>query len=267
MAQIAAHNSVEISAAPARPVIRRLKRDDIVHALEAGWRDFKAAPQYGLAFGLLYTLGGWAIIALANVSGFYYFAYPLATGFALIAPFVAAGIYDVSRRLERGEDLSWGGVITSVRNAGARDLGWMALVLTFALIIWLDFAVFLYLIFYGVHMPDFREFFIEAVTTPSGLAFLALGNVLGALIAFAVFSITVVSCPMLLDRDVDFVTAMLTSLRCVKENPWQMLAWAAMIALWFGVAMVTMLAGLIIILPVLGHATWHLYRMVIAEPH
>ena len=265
MTKIAAHGSAEIPAAQARPVIRTLKRDDVVHALEAGWRDFKAAPQYGLAFGLLYTLGGWAIIALANVTGFYYFAYPLASGFALIAPFVAAGIYDGSRRLERGEPLSWGGIMSSVRNAGARDLGWMALVLTFALIIWLDFAVFLYLIFYGVHMPDFREFFIEAVTTPSGLAFLALGNLLGAVIAFAVFSITVVSCPMLLDRDVDFVTAMLTSLRCVRQNPWQMLGWALMIALWLAVAMVTMLAALIVILPVLGHATWHLYRMVIAD--
>ena len=134
----------------------------------------------------------------------------------------------------------------ALRESAWSRIGWMALVLTFALIIWLDFAVFLYLIFYGVHMPDFREFFIEAVTTPSGLAFLALGNLLGAVIAFAVFSITVVSCPMLLDRDVDFVTAMLTSLRCVKENPWQMLGWAAMIALWFAVAMVTMLAALIV---------------------
>jgi uncharacterized membrane protein len=267
MSQVAAHPAVkaETPAKAGRLRIRSLKRDDVVAALEAGWRDFKAAPLYGLAFGLIYTLGGWAIIVLSNMAGLYYFSYPLATGFALIAPFVAAGIYDVSRRLERGDPISWGGIIQSVRIAGARDLGWMALVLTFALIIWLDFAVFLYLMFYGVHMPDFREFFIEAVSTPSGLAFLALGNALGAVMAFAVFSITVVACPMLLDRDVDFVTAMLTSLRCVRQNLWQMLAFALIIALWFAVAMVTMLAALVVVLPVLGHTTWHLYRLAIVH--
>jgi uncharacterized membrane protein len=246
------------------PQIVALKRDDVVGALEAGWRDFKAAPLFGLCFGLLYTLGGWAIFALSFGSGLYYFAYPLATGFALVAPFVAAGVYDVSRRLERGETPTWAGIYETVSGAGTRELGWMALVLTFALIIWLDFAVFLYLMFYGIHMPDFSEFFVEALSTPSGLMFLLVGNAAGALIAFCVFSITVIACPLLLDRDVDFVTAMLTSLRCVRDNFWQMLGWAAIIALWMAVAMVTLMLGLVVILPVFGHATWHLYRKAIA---
>ena len=246
------------------PEIVTLKRDDVVGALEAGWRDFKAAPQFGLGFGLLYALGGWAIFALAAVSGLYYFAYPLATGFALVAPFVAAGLYDVSRRLEKGETPTWSGIFATIGGAGTRELGWMALVLTFALIIWLDFAVFLYLMFYGIPMPDFGEFFVEALSTPSGLLFLITGNVIGAVIAFCVFSITVVACPLLLDRDVDFVTAMLTSLRCVRHNFWQMLGWALIIALWMAVALVTLMFGLIVILPVFGHATWHLYRKAIA---
>ena len=140
----------------------------------------------------------------------------------------------------------------------------MALVLTFALIIWLDFAVFLYLMFYGIHMPDFSEFFVEVLSTPTGILFLATGNLTGAIIAFGVFSVTVIACPLLLDRDVDFVTAMLTSLRCVRHNFWQMLGWALMIALWMAVALVTMMVALIVILPVFGHATWHLYRKAIA---
>ena len=264
MGNIALEVAGSLDAPRRAPEILTLKRDDVVSALESGWRDFKAAPQYGLGFGLFYVLGGWAIRALATLSGFYYFAYPLATGFALVAPFVAAGLYDVSRRLEGGQPLSWGGIFQTVREAGGRDLGWMALVLTFALIIWLDVAVFLYLMFYGIHMPDFREFFIEAVSTPSGLVFLLAGNLLGAIIAFCVFSITVIACPLLLDRDIDFVTAMVTSVRCVRKNLWQMLGWALIIALWMAVALVTMLLALVVIMPVFGHATWHLYRKAIA---
>lgn len=247
-----------------RPRVLTLSRDDVVAALEGGWQDFKAAPAIGLSFGLFYTLAGWGIFLFANLTGLTYLAYPFATGFALIAPFTAAGLYEVSRKLERGEAIGFASVLASVRAAGTQDLGWLGLILFFSLILWVDFAAFLYVAFFGIHVPSTDELVQVIMGTPLGVVFLVIGNVAGAAIAFAIFSVTVISCPLLVDRDIDFVTAMTTSLEAVRTNPGQMLAWAAMVALWFAVAVVTLLAGLIVILPVLGHATWHLYRKTIA---
>lgn len=246
------------------PRVLKIGKDDIYWALKAGWADFRAAPKYGLTFSALYMLGGWTILAFANAAGLYYFAYPLLTGFALIAPFVAAGFYEVSRRLERGLPLSFGAVLGSVKESGGRDLGWMALVTVFGMIIWLDFAFFVYLFFYGLNIPKIADLMVQVFSTPKGLAFLAVGNLLGAMVAFFMFSIMVVSCPLLLDRDVDFVTAMLTSLKVVAANPVQMMAWALLIALLMAFSIGTGLLGLLIAMPALGHGTWHVYRKTVA---
>ncbi len=245
------------------PVVRQISKSDLKTALIYGWNDFKAAPQYGLFFGLLYATGGWAIILLATVSGFYYLAYPLAAGFALIAPFVAAGIYEVSRRLELELPLGWSEVIEAIKGGGRRDLGWMALVTTFTFFIWIDIAIFLYAMFFGMKGPGPWVLISEILTTSNGLMFFLTGNVIGAMIAFAVFSLTVVSFPLLLDRDVDFVTAMITSVRAVKANLVCMIYWAITIALLTAVSLLTGLLGLIIVLPWLGHASWHVYRLVV----
>jgi uncharacterized membrane protein len=127
---------------PARraPEVLRMSRDDVYWALKAGWRDFRAAPLYGLAFSAFCVLGGYTILALIFFLNLSYLAYPLLTGFALIAPFIAAGFYEVSRRLETREALSFALIFSSVKASGGRDLGWMALVTVFGLIVWLDFA-------------------------------------------------------------------------------------------------------------------------------
>ena len=135
-------------------VVRKLQKDDIFNSLVAGWNDLKAAPKYGLTIGALHTLGGWVAIFFAKLSGLNYFTYPFLTGIALIAPFSAAVLYEVSRRLETGEPLSWGAVLHAVKTSGGRDLGWMCLVSLFSFILWIDYSFFLYLMFYGAHMPD-----------------------------------------------------------------------------------------------------------------
>ena len=149
-------------------VVRKLQKDDIFNSLVAGWNDLKAAPKYGLTIGALHTLGGWVAIFFAKLSGLNYFTYPFLTGIALIAPFSAAVLYEVSRRLETGEPLSWGAVLRSVKTSGGRDLGWMCLVSLFSFILWIDYSFFLYLMFYGAHMPDPAQFIQEALSTPKG---------------------------------------------------------------------------------------------------
>jgi uncharacterized membrane protein len=225
----------------------------------------RAAPVYGLAVGALHAAGGWIAIVFATVSGLHYFTYPFLTGFALVAPFMASALYEVSRRLERGEPLSWAAVLRSVQAGGGRDLGWMCLVSLFAFLLWVDYAFFLYLIFYGAHAVAPMDFVREALSTQKGLLFILVGNVVGGMIAFVVFSITVVSCPLLLDRDVDFVTAMVSSVKSVLLNPWPLLAWALTIALFLAFGVLSGLLGLIVALPLLGHASWHVYRKLV-EP-
>ncbi|MDR3462021.1 MAG: DUF2189 domain-containing protein [Beijerinckiaceae bacterium] len=244
-------------------VIRKLTTDDLVTSLGLGLRDFKSAPRIGLLFGGVYAVGGMVVVALIVALGMPYLGYPLTMGFALIAPFICAGTYEVSRRRERGAPVTWDTVVGAVWRRRGKDLGWLALVTAFTLIIWVDFAVFLFLLFYGLHIPSIPELVVSIFTTTQGFAFAVIGNLAGAVIAFFVFSITVVSVPMLTDRDVDFITAMTTSVRCVIANPFVMMVWAALIGFLLGLSILSGLIGLFVILPVLGHASWHLYRRVV----
>jgi len=264
--QTAGHAPPESAVEPSSsiPQVRELARNDLWDALVLGWRDFKRAPQYGLFFGMLYAAGGWTVVLLATVSGYYFLAYPLAAGFALIAPFVCAGLYEVSRRLEAAESVSWNDVFGAIRGGGKRDLGWMALVTTFTFFIWIDIAIFLYAMFFGMKAPGPWALIVQIATTQNGLLFFVVGNFIGAIIAFFVFSITVVSFPMLLDRDVHFVTAMITSVRVVKRNLTRMIMWALMIGLMVAFSLLSGLLALVLVLPLLGHATWHMYRRAVA---
>jgi len=252
---------------PARPdpVIRTISMQDIAESLAAGLRDFQAAPAYGLFFGAIYALGGIAIVLSVVWLGIGYLAYPLAAGFALIGPFVAVGLYEVSRRRELGLPLSWGAVLGAVLQQGQREMGWMAFVTLFIFIIWMYQVRLLLALFLGFSaFGTLTQFINMLLTTPEGLLFLAVGNVVGAILALVLFSLTVVSFPLLLDRDVDFITAMITSVRAVVMNPVPMLAWGIIVAIDLIFSAVPSFLGLIITLPVIGHATWHLYRRVVA---
>jgi uncharacterized membrane protein len=246
----------------AGPRVEAVSTGELPSILGAGLRDLSLAPRYGLGLGLFYAAGGWTILLLLRLFDLPYLAYPMAMGFALIAPFVVTGLYDVSRRLETGAELSWSNVLGAIWDTRLRDLRWMALVTAFALVIWLDIAALLFFGFLGMRALD-AELLRELFTTPGGLAFLIIGHTTGALIAFAVFSISVVSFPMLYDRDIDFVTAMLTSVRVVAANPVSMMVWCAIIAILLLVSIASLFIGLIVVLPVLGHASWHLYRRAV----
>lgn len=252
----------------ARPVlvVRTITPVDLLEALGDGLRDFRRAPIYGLGFGLFYALFGGLLIAIIFASDLDYYAFPMATGFALVAPFVAAGCYEVSRRLEGNLPLNWGQVLKAVRTAGGKDLNWMAVVTVFTYIIWLDIAFALYAIFFGLKPLGFSELLAAVVTSWRGAAFFVIGSTVGAVLALVVFSITAISFPILFERKVDFVTAMITSVRAVGTNPTPMLIWCALIGGGLAISILSGFLALIVVLPVLGHATWHLYRRLIARP-
>jgi len=243
--------------------VQKVTVDDLLEVLGLGLRDFRAAPVYGLFFGGIYAVGGWVLILMLIEFDLPFLVYPLAAGFALVAPFIASGFYVVSSQLEKSEPLSFGIVFRTVRSMMGRDLGWMAIVTGFSLFIWMDIAALLSFGFMGFQFFSFSELPEIILTTPRGWAFLVVGNTVGALIAFGVFSYSVISMPMLFDRDIDFITAMITSVRFVKRNPKVMAVWCFTIAVLTAISILSGFVGLFLTLPVLGHATWHLYRRAV----
>lgn len=244
------------------PEVRTITLDDLNDVIVAGIEDFRAAPMFGLAIGAVYAVGGWLIVLALWDLGLPFLAYPMAMGFALVAPVAAGAFYAVSDLRERGEPLSWRRVFAAMRQASGRDLVWMALVTCFALVLWLEIAAVLTFAFGGINTFD-TDYLSKLFDSPAGLAFLALGNIVGAVIAFAVFAISVVSFPMLYDRDTDFVTAMVTSVRLVERNPVSMLAWCIFIGIIIGLSVMSAFLGLLVLLPIIGHSTWHLYRRAV----
>lgn len=244
------------------PDVYKVSIDDLIEVTAAGINDFRAAPKYGLFFGGMYAVVGWLLVALLWFFELYYLVYPIAMGFALIAPFASVGFYSVSDFLEKGKPLSWGAVFDAVKASTRRDLRWMALITGFTFFMWIDYAMLIFLSFMGFEALG-PQAFDMIFTTSQGWLFLIFGNLAGAVLAIIVFSISVVTYPMLYDRDIDFVTAMVTSVRLVIANPVTMLAWCAFITALTGLSLLSFFAGLFLMLPVLGHASWHLYRRAV----
>jgi uncharacterized membrane protein len=244
--------------------VQKVTIDDLLEVLALGLQDFKTAPLYSLFFSGIFVVGGWMLILMLFKFNLPFLAYPLAAGFALIAPFIASGFYVVSSQLENSEPLTWKIAFTTVRSMFSRDLGWMALVTGFSLFIWLDITALLSFGFMGFQFFSFSELLDTILTTPIGWLFLIVGNTVGALIAFCVFSYLVISIPMLFHRDIDFITAMITSVRFVKENFRVMAVWCFTIAALTAISLLSGLIGLLVAFPVLGHATWHLYRRAVS---
>lgn len=257
--------TLPLPASP-KPKLRPVSFQDIREALVQGWRDFRAAPSYGLFFGGFYALGGFAILMLLNAYGKPWMIVPIAIGFPLLGPFVAAGLYEVSRRLHAGEPMDFGTILGFMLRQGRREFSWMAFIVLFLFWIWMYQARVMIALF--LDMKAFSSFptLLETVfTTQNGLTMLLLGSISGTIVATILFTTTVIAMPLLVDREHDIVTAIVTSWKTVLDNPGPMLAWGAIVGAITLLAMLPAFLGLFVALPVLGHATWHLYRHAV-EP-
>ncbi|MEL7014070.1 MAG: DUF2189 domain-containing protein [Pseudomonadota bacterium] len=247
------------------PVVNTLTWDDIMASLKVGYADFLAQPVMSGFFGLFYAVFGivivWILIWLDKI----WMVIPGAVGFPLVAPFAAAGLYEMSRRMQAGQSFGWGDILGVMADQRNRELGWMAFVTLFIFWVWIyQFRTILVIVLQNMSFSDFDGFVEIVFFTAQGWTFLALGTCVGAAMATVLFSVTVVAMPMLLDRETNFVTAMITSVRVVTENPKVMLGWAALIGGAILVSMLPAFLGLVFTLPILGHATWHLYQRALA---
>lgn len=250
---------------PAMPKVNAIGFADIADALRKGLSDFTSAPLFGLFFGGVYALGGIVIALSLTVWDIPWMIYPVAIGFPLIGPFIAVGLYEVSRRLQSGKSLAWRDILGVVWLQRQRELGWMAFVMLFVFWVWMYQVRLLVAIILSRSSFSTLDRFLQVVfTTPQGWTFLAVGHVVGAVLALVLFSITVISIPLLLDREADFVTAMITSVKSVTTNPVPMLGWGVFVTLAVIVSSAPLFLGLLVTLPVLGHATWHLYRKAVS---
>lgn len=241
-------------------IVRDLGSADLRAALAAGWQDFRAAPAFGLAFGAVYVAAGLLICFALFVRGQAGWLVPAAAGFPLLAPFAAVGLYEVSRRREAGEPLRWQAVLGALGGRGDEQIMSMGVIVFVAFGFWLMVAHGIFAVFAaGSAQAESLAFLL----TGAGVAMLIVGGAVGGVMALAFYAITVVSLPMLVDREVDFMTAIITSLAVVKGNAAVLLGWAALLAIALSAAMLPLFLGLPVVLPVLAHATWHLYRRAV----
>lgn len=249
--------------ASAPPIIGKVSYGDLAAALKAGWNDFRRAPTFGLFFASFFVLGGFAIFFQLESLERSYWIIPTAFGFPLLAPFLAVGLYCVSRRLETGYPLVWREVLGVVFREKDRQMPSMAVVIIMIFLFWIFIAHMIFALFLGfMPMTNISTEWQTTIFSLEGIKMLAVGSVVGAAIAFVLYALTVISLPLLLDREIDFITAMITSWQLVLSNPGPMLSWGLVIAVLVVLALIPAFLGLFVVMPVLGHASWHLYRRV-----
>jgi uncharacterized membrane protein len=247
--------------------VHKIGLADILDALSKGVDDFWAMPSHYAFLALIYPVIGVFLVTLTSNRNALPLLYPLLSGFALIGPLAAIGLYEMSRRRELGMDTSWRHFFEVWRSPAMPSIVALGFILMVIFVSWLATAEALYEQLVGLAPPDsYRLFLTQVVTTPSGWALIALGNLAGLAFAVVALSISVVAFPLLLDRDVGAAAAIRTSVKVVRTNPAMMALWGLIVAGALVIGMAPAMIGLAIIMPILAHSTWHLYRRVVGSP-
>jgi uncharacterized membrane protein len=248
------------------PAVRTIGLSDLRDALARGYRDFMAIPTQLVFLGIIYPLIGLIAARAAAGGALLPLFYPLVAGLSLMGPVAALGIYELSRRREQGRDVSWVNAFDVLRSPSLGSIAALGVLLCAIFVAWLFAAQMVYRVTMGgMAAPlSIGEFLQQVLGTSEGRNLILLGNAVGFLFALLVLTLTVVSFPMLLDRDVGLRVAVRTSIRAVMANPGTMAVWGLIVAALLLVGCLPLFVGLAVVMPLLGHATWHLYRKVVA---
>lgn len=246
-----------------RPDIRRIGFDDIRAALAAGYADFLAIPTQLVFLGLLYPVIGF-VAARAATGDALPLLFPLVAGLSLMGPVLAVGMYELSRRREAGLAVSWLDAFDVFRSPAIVPIAVMGALLFAVFVLWIDAARAIFQSTVGAPPGGIGAFVDQVLHTAGGHRLILLGNLVGFAFALFVLAVSVVSLPMLLDRNCGLATAVQTSIRAVTRNPVPMAAWGVIVAALLALGSIPVFIGLAVVMPVLGHATWHLYRRLVA---
>ncbi|MDP7548508.1 MAG: DUF2189 domain-containing protein [Alphaproteobacteria bacterium] len=246
--------------------VRAITTADLWDALGKGIADFNAKPTHLLFLGIIYPI---MMVILARAYAGYDFlplVFPIVAGSTLLGPLAACGMYELSRRREQGLEVSWLNCFDVLRSPSILAIAMIGVVLAAIFLAWLVTAQGIYAYYFGTALPASIGAFVEQIfTTPPGWSLILVGSGVGFLFSIVVLTISVVSIPMLLDRQVDWMTAIMASIRSVLANPSTMAVWGLIVAASLIIGALPLFVGLAVVMPILGHATWHLYRKVVVH--
>ena len=244
--------------------IRKVEPRDCFAALAEGYDDVVAMPTYPAFLGLFYALAGVTLVSLSSFVNALQLAFPLAAGFALVGPFVAVGLYEMSRRRELGRDATWRDAFAALRSPALPSILALGFVLLMLFAVWIEAAQLLYVQIYAPRPPVAAiPFFHDVLTSGRGWLLINLGGAIGFCFAALALCLSIVSFPLMLDRGVGFVSAVSASLRVSRENPAAVALWGFLVATALILGSLPLFIGLSVVTPVLGHATWQFYRRAI----
>jgi len=242
--------------------IKSITLDDPWKWLKLGWHDMLQTPIYSLSYGMIFVVFGYLMAWGVTDSILFLMILPLTTGFFLLAPILAIGLYSISRAIEHAEKVE----IQHIKTAWSSNsvhISAMGLVLMFIMLFWMLAANVIFLLFFNQPTPSWENFIPVVFLSGESTMFLLVGIICGGVFAFFTFCISVISIPMLMDQDVDFMTAIQTSISAFKKNPWPLLLWAYLIVMYVGIGIISFFIGLLVTMPLIGHASWHAYRDLI----
>jgi uncharacterized membrane protein len=251
-------------AARSLPRVRTITPRDLIEVLAKGLEDFRAMPTHAIFLTLIYPVVGLVIAGWAFNYDLVPLLYPMVTGFALVGPFTAIGLYELSRRREHGLDTTWNHVFDLLGADSFRAISALGLFLLVIFGVWIAVAQSIYVAYFGDAPPESIGSFVQQVlTTEAGHRMILIGNFVGFLFAVAAFVISVVSFPLLIDRNISAIAAVATSIHSVLRNSLTMVLWGLIVVGVLLIGLLSLFVGLAVAIPVLGHSTWHLYRKVV----